>query len=180
MTREKDCVQYGFFLIIFNPGWLNLQIPNWKYRGLIVFSYSFVIHRVRVTAQAKILSLSQVLVTHTCHPSFLEGWDQEDHGLRPAWANSLRDPHLQNIQSKMGWRCGSSSRVAALQVRSPEFKSPPKKQKKIKHAQNVDHSWPFAVEKWKCEDAYSEWWCTLSNVMAILLLLWAQVVQEPA
>jgi hypothetical protein len=31
-------------------------------------------------------------------------------------------PHLQNIQSKMAWRCGSRSRVPALQAQSPEFK----------------------------------------------------------
>jgi hypothetical protein len=31
----------------------------------------------------------QVLVAHACNPSYSEGKDQEDHGLRPAWANSL-------------------------------------------------------------------------------------------
>jgi hypothetical protein len=31
-------------------------------------------------------------------------------------------PHLQNNHNKMDWRCGSSSRVAALQAKSPEFK----------------------------------------------------------
>jgi hypothetical protein len=30
--------------------------------------------------------------------------------------------HLQNIQGKMDWRCGSSGRVPALQVLNPKFK----------------------------------------------------------
>jgi hypothetical protein len=29
--------------------------------------------------------------------------------------------HLQNNQSKMGWRCGSIGRTPVLQVQSPEF-----------------------------------------------------------
>jgi hypothetical protein len=32
-------------------------------------------------------------------------------------------PHLQTNQSKMGWRCGSSVTVPALQAQSPEFKT---------------------------------------------------------
>jgi hypothetical protein len=43
---------------------------------------------------------SWALVTHTCNPSFLRGWDWENCSLRPMWANSLR-PHLQNNQRKM-------------------------------------------------------------------------------
>jgi hypothetical protein len=46
----------------------------------------------------------------------LWGWDQEDGGLRPAQANSSKNPHLQNNQSQMDWRCGSSCRAPALQV----------------------------------------------------------------
>jgi hypothetical protein len=30
-----------------------------------------------------------VLVAHTCNPSYSGGRDQEDHSLKPAWANSL-------------------------------------------------------------------------------------------
>jgi hypothetical protein len=52
----------------------------------------------------------------------LGGWDQEDPSLRPAWKNSSQDPHLQNNQRKMDWRCGPSSRAPALQVQSHEFK----------------------------------------------------------
>jgi hypothetical protein len=43
-------------------------------------------------------------------------WEAEMGGLwlRPAWANSYRDPHLQNNQSKMDWGCDSNSRAPAL------------------------------------------------------------------
>jgi hypothetical protein len=36
------------------------------------------------------------IVTHTCIPSYLEGGDREDCGLRPDWAKSYRDPILTN------------------------------------------------------------------------------------
>jgi hypothetical protein len=62
-------------------------------------------------------------VAHTWNPSYLGGWNREDHSSRPAWANSSRDPpHLQNNHSKMDWRCGSSSSAPALHLQSPEFK----------------------------------------------------------
>jgi hypothetical protein len=35
----------------------------------------------------KVWILDQVLVTHTCNPSYSGGTHQEDHILRPAWAN---------------------------------------------------------------------------------------------
>jgi hypothetical protein len=63
-------------------------------------------------------------VAHAYNPSYLGGWNQEDHSSRPAWANSSQDPHLQNNQSKMDWRCGSSGRAPALQERSTELKTP--------------------------------------------------------
>jgi hypothetical protein len=31
-------------------------------------------------------------VAHACNSSYLGGWDQEAHGLRPAWANRSQDP----------------------------------------------------------------------------------------
>jgi hypothetical protein len=43
---------------------------------------------------------SWVLVAHTCKPSYSGGRDQEDLGLKPAWANSLRDPILKNSSQK--------------------------------------------------------------------------------
>jgi hypothetical protein len=40
----------------------------------------------------------------------------------PALANSLWDPHLQNNQTKMDWRCGLGGRGPTLQMQSPGFK----------------------------------------------------------
>jgi hypothetical protein len=31
-------------------------------------------------------------MAHTCNPNYSGGRDQEDQGLKPAWANSSRDP----------------------------------------------------------------------------------------
>jgi hypothetical protein len=55
-----------------------------------------VIHQWSYDKHARILdnpkkSQSQAPVAHTCNPSY-SGGDQEDHGSKPAWANSLRDP----------------------------------------------------------------------------------------
>jgi hypothetical protein len=42
-------------------------------------------------------------VVHACNPSYSGGRDQEDRGLKPALANSSRDPVLKNpTQQKAG------------------------------------------------------------------------------
>jgi hypothetical protein len=43
--------------------------------------------------------LSQVPVAHACNHSYSGGRDQEDQGLKPAWANSLR-PYLENTHHR--------------------------------------------------------------------------------
>jgi hypothetical protein len=48
----------------------------------------------------------RMAVAHTCNPSYLGGRDQEDRDLKPAKANSLRDP-ISNI-TKKGWWSSSS------------------------------------------------------------------------
>jgi hypothetical protein len=68
-------------------------------------------------------SFSWLPVAYSYNSSYLGDWDQEDHGSRPAQANNSLDPHLQNNQSKMDWRCGSSSSMPALQAWSPKFKT---------------------------------------------------------
>jgi hypothetical protein len=57
-----------------------------------------------------------------CNPSYLGGWDWEDHGSRPAWANISWDPISKITRAKWMIDCGSSCSVPALQARSPEFK----------------------------------------------------------
>jgi hypothetical protein len=54
---------------------------------------------------------SSAPVAHTCNPSYLGGWDQEDWGLRQAWINGFWDYLNQN---RMDWRCGLLCRHEAL------------------------------------------------------------------
>jgi hypothetical protein len=39
-------------------------------------------------------------MAHACNPSYLRGRDQEDHGLKPAQANTLRDPISKQPEQK--------------------------------------------------------------------------------
>jgi hypothetical protein len=59
-------------------------------------------------------------VPHTCNPSYSGGRDQEDQGLKPAWASTLQDLILKNPSPK---RAGGVAQ-------GPEFK--PQYCKKIK------------------------------------------------
>jgi hypothetical protein len=43
-----------------------------------------------------------VLVAHICNPSYSAGRDQEDRGLKTAWANSLKDPISKKPHHKKG------------------------------------------------------------------------------
>jgi uncharacterized protein YdcH (DUF465 family) len=61
-------------------------------------------------------------VAHTCNPSYSKGRDQEDHGSKPAWANSSWDPLLKKPFTK---RAGG-----VAQAVGPEFKSQYHKKKK--------------------------------------------------
>jgi hypothetical protein len=46
--------------------------------------------------------LSQAPVAHTCNPRYSGGRDQEDHGSKPAQANSLRDPISKILNTNKG------------------------------------------------------------------------------
>jgi hypothetical protein len=43
-----------------------------------------------------------VPVAHAGNPSYSGGRDQDDCGLKPAWANSARDPISKKIHHKEG------------------------------------------------------------------------------
>jgi hypothetical protein len=43
-----------------------------------------------------------VPMAHTCNPSYSGGRDQEDHGSKPAWENSLQNPILKISITKKG------------------------------------------------------------------------------
>jgi hypothetical protein len=42
----------------------------------------------------------QMLVAHSCNPSYLQARDQEDHCWKPALANSSQDPILKKTYHK--------------------------------------------------------------------------------
>jgi hypothetical protein len=45
---------------------------------------------------------SQAPVTHVCNLSYSGDRDQEDHGSKPTWANSLQDPISKIPNAKKG------------------------------------------------------------------------------
>jgi hypothetical protein len=63
---------------------------------------------------------SQVPVAHAYNPSYSGGRVQENHSLKPAWANSSRDPILKNPSHK-----NMAGRVA--QGEGPELQKKKKK-----------------------------------------------------
>jgi hypothetical protein len=52
----------------------------------------------------KLSKISLAPVAHTCNPSYSGGRDKEDHGSKPARANSSRDPISKIRNTKKG--CG--------------------------------------------------------------------------
>jgi hypothetical protein len=61
-------------------------------------------------------------VVHAYNPSNLGGWDWEDYGSKPVYANSLWDTPISKITQQNGLGCGSSGKMPALQAQSPMFK----------------------------------------------------------
>jgi hypothetical protein len=62
-------------------------------------------------------------VTHTCNPSYLRGWGQEDHGWRPAQANNSWD-YISKKLTRTKWTGGIAQAVECLllQALSLQFK----------------------------------------------------------
>jgi hypothetical protein len=44
-----------------------------------------------------------MLMAHACNPNYSGGIDQEDHGSKPAQANSLQDPFLKIHKRLVEW-----------------------------------------------------------------------------
>jgi hypothetical protein len=77
-------------------------------------------------------------------------WEAESRRIMFGGHNSSQDSYLQNNQSKMDWRCGSSSRKPTLQAQRPSSNSCPPKKKVVR---DVDSETPrTSQEKWPCED----------------------------
>jgi hypothetical protein len=64
-----------------------------------------------------------------------EAW-MEGSRLEARPAKQFTRPSLQNNQSKMDWKCDSSSRAPVLQVHSPEFQLKSHQNKKKKKKKN--------------------------------------------
>jgi hypothetical protein len=63
-------------------------------------------------------------VAHTCNPRYSGGRDQEDHGLKPARANSSPDPILKKTHYKKGWWSGVAQGIISS---NPSTAKKPKK-----------------------------------------------------
>jgi hypothetical protein len=79
-------------------------------------------------------------VTHACNPSYSGSSDQEDYGLKPAWANISRDLILKMPNTKQDWWNGSRCRPW---VQAPALQ----KKKKKKFGEALEsllgiHGWP--------------------------------------
>jgi hypothetical protein len=79
----------------------NLTSSVWGH----VYSLNHVLLLNIQSTLLKLLLLPVALVAYTCNPSYSGGRDQEDHELKPAWANSSR-LYLENTHHKKGWWSG--------------------------------------------------------------------------
>jgi hypothetical protein len=64
-------------------------------------------------------------VAQACNPSYFGGWDQYDHGLRTAWANSSWDPMSKITRAKWTGGVGQAVQHLLWQVWSPVSNSSP-------------------------------------------------------
>jgi hypothetical protein len=77
-----------------------------------------------------------VPVAHTCNPHYSVGKDKEDRSLKPAWANSSRDPILKNHHKK---GLGVTQGIGV----GPEFKPQYTPTKRKTSGVGVHHKWKY-------------------------------------
>jgi hypothetical protein len=58
--------------------------------------------KTRQNTSLKMSKTDWVPVAHACNPSYSGGIDQENHGSKPAWANSSPDPISKTRITKSG------------------------------------------------------------------------------
>jgi hypothetical protein len=70
-----------------------------------------VIHVLEMSISLTVFCTKECLcwaaMVYASNPSYSGGRDQEDHGSKPALANSLQDPLLKKPFTKKGWWSGS-------------------------------------------------------------------------
>jgi hypothetical protein len=84
--------------------------------------------------------LSWAPMAHVCDPSYLGGRDREDHGLRPAWANSLQDPISKITRAK--WTRDLVQTIECLLCKCKALSSNPSPIKKTKTKQTPGKRYP--------------------------------------
>jgi hypothetical protein len=72
-------------------------------------------------------------VAHACNPSYSGGKNQ-DFGLKPVRANSLREPLLENLHKK---RAGGVAQGVGPEVK-PQYRKKKKKRRKPKYDSNLE------------------------------------------
>jgi hypothetical protein len=84
-------------------------------------------------------SLGWALLAYACNPSYLGGWDWENRGSRPAWANSPWDPISKITREK--WTGGVAHVVGCLLLNHKVMHSNPSptKKKKKKKKKSMGH-----------------------------------------
>jgi hypothetical protein len=76
----------------------------------------------------------RALVAHACNPSYSGGRDQEDHGSKPALANSSARPYLEKTLHKN--RVGGVAQGEGPEFRPQHYKNKTK-QNKTKKTKNL-------------------------------------------
>jgi hypothetical protein len=69
-------------------------------------------------------------VAHACNLGYSRGRDQEDHGSKPDWANSSRDPILKITLHTHAHTHTHNRAGGVAQGEGPEYKSQYQKKKK--------------------------------------------------
>jgi hypothetical protein len=103
---------------------------------------------------------SWVQVAHSCNPSYSGGRDQQDHGWKPAWANSSWDLISKRPFTKKGWWSGARCR--------PWVQTSVLQKKKDRNCISNHHSQVFT----KCLQYSSslQLWCTFPALWAMISL----------
>jgi hypothetical protein len=79
--------------------------------------------RKQCVIHSRVYRYSRMLVAHAYNPSYSGGRDQEDHGSKPAWANSSARSYFEKPFTKIGL-------VEWLKVKALRSSSTAKKKKK--------------------------------------------------
>jgi hypothetical protein len=110
-------LRYSLFLAVVSKAGMNIYVRS-SYRHTLFTPFGWIRKRGTVgylvsTCVAMYEPATAGWVTRAYNPSYSGGRDQEDHSLRPAQANSLKDPVSKILNTKTGWWSGSSGRVPA-------------------------------------------------------------------